>query len=174
MQFKNVALFLSVLPAAMASLPLTLELLVFQNGQRIGCVDIYGKFVTNARSCFPFRAMDIPGSDNKHLWTAYGGKCSADSGVLECYETDGEPSEFTVSPIQLHPPTLSPSHSGTGTSASLADIITAQNGADLELVGAGTAFSASSVPALDSAGADIIVGDSGSEKFFLQVRALSG
>ncbi|RYP66896.1 hypothetical protein DL771_007553 [Monosporascus sp. 5C6A] len=144
MQFKNAALFLSALPAVMAILPPTLELLVFQNGQRIGCVDIYGKFVTNTRTCFPFRTVDIPRSDNKHLWTVHGDKCSADSGVLECYETDGEPSKFT------------------------------RNGADLDLVGTGTAFSASSIPAADSGGADIIVGDSGSEKFFLQVRAVSG
>ncbi|RYP05839.1 hypothetical protein DL765_009713 [Monosporascus sp. GIB2] len=144
MQFKNAALLLSAIPAAVANLPPTLELLVFQNGQRIGCVDINGKFVTNARTCFPFRAMVIPGSNNKHLWSVYGGKCSADSGVLECYAPSGEPSEFTL------------------------------NGADLELIGAGTAFSANSIPALASAGADIIVGDSGSEKFFLQVRPVSG
>ncbi|EMR65345.1 hypothetical protein UCREL1_7688 [Eutypa lata UCREL1] len=147
MQFKNAALFVSaLLPAAiMASLPATLELLAFQNGQRIGCVNGYGKFITSELACYPFRAMAIEGSDNRNLWAVGYGTCSTESGTLECYEPEGEPSAFTL------------------------------NGADLELVGTGTSFSANSKPDTDDRmGVEIIVGDGGSEDFFLQVHAVSG
>ncbi|KAI1394717.1 hypothetical protein F4819DRAFT_501607 [Hypoxylon fuscum] len=113
------ALLLSVLPAAIATLPLTLELLVFQAGQRIGCVNGYGKFITTT--------------------------ASAEAGAIDCYEPVGAPAPFTL------------------------------NGADLELVGCGTAFSAPSIPATDDrTGVDIIVGSGGSEQFFLQVHSVSG
>ncbi|KAI1257714.1 hypothetical protein MGN70_000758 [Eutypa lata] len=171
MQFKNAALFVSaLLPAAiMASLPATLELLAFQNGQRIGCVNGYGKFITSELACYPFRAMAIEGSDNRNLWAVGYGTCSTESGTLECYEPEGEPSAFTVrnhfkSPLALHP------------SLSLAVLIPGDlNGADLELVGTGTSFSANSKPDVDDRmGVEIIVGDGGSEDFFLQVHAVSG
>ena len=49
------------------------------------------------------------------------------------------------------------------------------SGADLELVGVGTSFSALSKPLIaDRTGVDIIIGDGGSERFALQVRGLSG
>ncbi|KAI6087802.1 hypothetical protein F4821DRAFT_99776 [Hypoxylon rubiginosum] len=145
MQFKNAALFLSAVSAAVATLPPTLELLVFQNGQRIGCVNGYGRFISSTAACFPFRTQDIDGSDDKNL-VAFGyGTCSTESGVLDCYEPQGAPAVFT------------------------------QNGADLELVGSGTAFSANSIPSSDdTAGTDIIVGSGGSEQFFLQVLSVSG
>lgn len=97
MQFKNAALFLSAVSAAVATLPPTLELLVFQNGQRIGCVNGYGRFISSTAACFPFRTQDIDGSDDKNL-VAFGyGTCSTESGVLDCYEPQGAPAVFTVS-----------------------------------------------------------------------------
>ncbi|XXG99004.1 NAD-dependent isocitrate dehydrogenase [Hypoxylon texense] len=145
MQFKNAVLFLSAFPAALAILPMTLELLVFQDGQRVGCVNGYGKFISSTAACYPFRTRDIEGSDNKNLWAFGYGTCSTESGVFDCYEPEGTPAIFT------------------------------HNGADLELVGSGTTFSANSIPSSsDTAGAEIIVGSGGSEQFFLQVHSLSG
>ena len=97
MQFKSVVVFLSALPAAMAVLPMTLELLAFQNGQRIGCVNGYGKFISSTAACYPFRTQDIAGSDNKNLWAFGYGTCSTESGVIDCYEPEGAPTAFTVS-----------------------------------------------------------------------------
>ncbi|KAI2621135.1 hypothetical protein GGR54DRAFT_90078 [Hypoxylon sp. NC1633] len=145
MQIKNSFFFLSALPAAMATLPMTLELLVFQDGQRIGCVNGYGKFITSTIACYPFRAHDIEGSEYKNLWAFGYGMCSTETGFVDCYDPAGVPAVFT------------------------------STGADLELVGSGTAFSANSIPdSGDRAGIDIVVGDGGSEQFSLQVHALSG
>ncbi|KAK7752377.1 hypothetical protein SLS62_005714 [Diatrype stigma] len=150
MQFRSVALFLSALPAALANLPPTLELLAFQDGQRIGCVNGYGRFITNKLACCPFRAQTIDASsDSSNLWAVGYGTCSAEPGTLECYQPEGEPSAFTL------------------------------NGTDLELVGTvtgiGTSFSANSKPdPEDRKGVETIVGDGGSEVFSLQVHAVSG
>ncbi|KAI2617016.1 hypothetical protein GGS26DRAFT_603324 [Hypomontagnella submonticulosa] len=145
MQFKGAVLFLSVVPAAMAILPTTVELLVFQNGQRIGCVNGYGKFTTSTAARYPFRTRDIEGSDDKYLWAFGYGTCSTESSVIDCYEPEGAPAAFT------------------------------HNSADLELVDSGTGFSANSIPSSDDTkGVDIIVGNGGSEQFSLQVRGLSG
>ncbi|KAI1770846.1 hypothetical protein F4818DRAFT_431211 [Hypoxylon cercidicola] len=101
MQFQNVALFFSALPAAVAILPMMLELLVFQDGQRIGCVNGYGKFISSAAACYPFRTRDIEGSDNKNVWAFDYGTCSTESSVLECYEPEGVPAIFTHSGADL-------------------------------------------------------------------------
>lgn len=109
MQFKipTIAILWAVIPAAMASLPPTMELLVFQEGRRIGCVNGYGKFVVNTLGCYPFRAQAVAADDddddednsseeNRRLWAAGYGTCSAEAGVLECYEPAGQPSSFRV------------------------------------------------------------------------------
>ncbi|KAI1084821.1 hypothetical protein F5B20DRAFT_222483 [Whalleya microplaca] len=145
MQSKNFFIFITILRTAVATLPTTLELLVFQNGQRIGCVNGYGKFITSTAACFLFQTQEIEGSENKNIWASGYGTCSADSGVIECYEPQGAPAIFT------------------------------QHGTDLELVGFGTTFSANSNPdASDRIGVDILVGEGGGETFLLQVHALSG
>ena len=111
MQLKipTTAVLWAVIPGAMASLPMTLELLVFQEGRRIGCVNGYGKFVVNTLGCYPFRAQavaadgddsddddDVGSEENRRLWAAGYGTCSAEAGVLECYEPAGQPSSFRV------------------------------------------------------------------------------
>ncbi|KAH9995158.1 hypothetical protein F4779DRAFT_200032 [Xylariaceae sp. FL0662B] len=145
MQIKHAIFFLAALRGAVATLPETFELLVFRDGQRIGCVNGYGKFVTSGIACYLFRAQSIDGSENKNIWASGYGTCSADSNVIECYEPKGAPAVFT------------------------------QRGADLELVGSGTTFSADLEPdSSDRMGVDIIVGEGGIETFFLQVHALSG
>ena len=109
MQFKipTIAILWAFIPAAMASLPPTMELLVFQEGRRIGCVNGYGKFVVNTLGCYPFRAQAVAADDdgddddnsseeNRRLWAAGYGTCSAEAGVLECYEPAGQPSSFRV------------------------------------------------------------------------------
>ena len=108
MQFKipTIAILWAFIPAAMASLPPTMELLVFQEGRRIGCVNGYGKFVVNTLGCYPFRAQAVAADDdgdddnsseeNRRLWAAGYGTCSAEAGVLECYEPAGHPSSFRV------------------------------------------------------------------------------
>lgn len=97
MQFKNAALFLSALPAVLATLPATLELFVYQDGVRIGCVNGYGKFITGNLACYPFRTQAVDAtSDDRQIWASGYGTCSAESGTLECYEPEGAPSSFTV------------------------------------------------------------------------------
>lgn len=184
MQFKSVALFLSALPAAFANLPATLELLVFQDGQRIGCVNGYGKFITNKLACYPFRTQSIDASsDNRNLWAVGYGTCSAESGTLECYQPEGEPSAFTVRHTDDDDDDDALFCAVVGNIADLMLELTPfasqLNGADLELVGTatgiGTSFSANSKPdSEDRKGVETIVGDGGSEVFSLQVHAVSG
>ncbi|KAI1759283.1 hypothetical protein GGR53DRAFT_471488 [Hypoxylon sp. FL1150] len=68
-----------------------------------------------------------------------------ESGVINCYEPESALAVFT------------------------------HNGADLELDGSGTAFSANLILSSDStAGTDAIVGSGGSEHFFFHIHSLSG
>ena len=118
MQFTNLAaalaLFTAVIPAALASLPTTLELLVFQDGRRVGCVNGYGRFVANDLGCYPFRAQAVDGDEpeeNRKLWAVGYGTCSAEAGVLECFEPAGPPSSFRAREFLIsfpHAHSLSP------------------------------------------------------------------
>ncbi|KAH9894624.1 hypothetical protein F4778DRAFT_784053 [Xylariomycetidae sp. FL2044] len=140
----SLSLALALLPSALATLPGTLELLVFQNGQRAGCVNRYGNFTTNHISCYPFRAFAIPGSEYQNVAGNALTKCSTDTGLLNCRV--GEPAAFTQNGADLE-------HIGTGTSFSVNSIPTSTD---------------------DTVGVDIIVGGAGPIAVFLQVHGISG
>lgn len=93
MQFKTALLLLGAMPAAMATLPRTFELLAFQNGQRIGCINGRGNFITGTLFCYPFNSN--PDIDPTTV-RGYE-RCSATDGVLSCYEVVDEAALFGVS-----------------------------------------------------------------------------
>lgn len=75
----------STLPTGGSTLPLTLELFVYQGSTQIGCINGYGNFTADLQWCLPFNTgADTDGSGYASL-RGYDA-CSATS-VLDCYET---------------------------------------------------------------------------------------
>ena len=93
MQSKAFLLVVVAIPAATASLPRTFSLYAYQNGQRIGCINGYGRFTTSDMACYPFNS-----DPNVKPTTIRGYEpCSTANGTLVCYEVEGSVSQFTVS-----------------------------------------------------------------------------
>ncbi|KAJ0327615.1 hypothetical protein COL5a_005583 [Colletotrichum fioriniae] len=107
MQPKFFALALGSIGGVLATLPRTFELLAFQDGQRIGCINGYGNFITGSLACYPFNTVGTPVEQ-----VAIRGyePCSASNGSLVCYQAAGSSSLFGLT------------------------------GADLDLIGNGSAF----------------------------------
>ncbi|KAF9875448.1 hypothetical protein CkaCkLH20_07268 [Colletotrichum karsti] len=142
MRFTNFLPALAAIPAVLATLPRTFELLAFQNGQRIGCINGYGNFVTNKLVCYPYNTVGDPAETNY----IFGYEpCSAANGSFVCWQAEGERSLFGLS------------------------------GADLNLIGVGTLWSADSLPdSQDRYGVPVNIGNEGSQPIFLQVHGISG
>ncbi|KAG7050863.1 hypothetical protein JMJ77_0001495 [Colletotrichum scovillei] len=139
---KFIALTLGSICGVFATLPRTFELLAFENGQRIGCINGYGNFITGSLACYPFNTVGTPVEN-----VAIRGyePCSASNGSLVCYQAAGPSSLFGLT------------------------------GADLDLIGNGTLFSADSFPQTsDRVGVPVGVGANGSVPMALQVRGLTG
>ncbi|KAK1467648.1 hypothetical protein CCUS01_07179 [Colletotrichum cuscutae] len=83
MQLRSIALTLSSIYGAFATLPRTFELLAFQNGQRIGCINGYGNFVTGGLACYPFNTVGTPVEEVSIRGYE---PCSASNGSLVCYQ----------------------------------------------------------------------------------------
>ncbi|KAK1704796.1 uncharacterized protein BDZ83DRAFT_758710 [Colletotrichum acutatum] len=142
MQPKFIALTVGSFCGVFATLPRTFELLVFQNGQRIGCINGYGNFITGSLACYPFNTVGTP--VEKVAIRGYE-PCSVSNGSLVCYQAVGPSSLYGLT------------------------------GADLDLIGNGTLFSADSLPQTsDRVGVPVDVGDDGIGAMSLQVRGLSG
>lgn len=101
MQLKSILLpAAAVIPTALAILPRTFELLAFQNGQRIGCINGYGNFITYKIACYPFNTYGtLAETNNIRGYEA----CSAANGSFVCWEAEGERSLFAVS-LRSGPP----------------------------------------------------------------------
>ncbi|KAF6811523.1 hypothetical protein CSOJ01_05656 [Colletotrichum sojae] len=135
---------LAAIPTALATLPRTFELLAFQNGQRIGCINGYGNFITYRIACYPFSTYGVLGETNEIRGYE---ACNAVNGSFSCFETENVRSLFAVS----------------------------LNGADLELVGSGTQWSADSLPDIeDRYGVPTNIGGEGAVPIFLQVHSVQG
>ncbi|KAJ3942055.1 uncharacterized protein N0V96_007544 [Colletotrichum fioriniae] len=91
MQPKFFALALGSIGGVPATLPRTFELLAFQDGQRIGCINGYGNFITGSLACYPFNTVGTPVEQ-----VAVRGyePCSASNGSLVCYQAAGSSSLF--------------------------------------------------------------------------------
>lgn len=91
---KFIALTLGSICGVFATLPRTFELLAFENGQRIGCINGYGNFITGSLACYPFNTVGTPVEN-----VAIRGyePCSASNGSLVCYQAAGPSSLFGVS-----------------------------------------------------------------------------
>ena len=81
----------------------TFELLAFENGQRIGCINGYGNFITGSLACYPFNTVGTPVEE-----VAIRGyePCSASNGSLVCYQAAGSSSLFGVSERFMCPQSL--------------------------------------------------------------------
>ncbi|KAK1462060.1 hypothetical protein CMEL01_14027 [Colletotrichum melonis] len=98
MQLRSIALPLSSIYGAFATLPRTFELLAFQNGQRIGCINGYGNIITGSLACYPFNTVGTPVEE-----VAIRGyePCSASNGSLVCYQAAEPSSQFGVAGTYL-------------------------------------------------------------------------
>ncbi|KAI3535711.1 hypothetical protein CSPX01_11235 [Colletotrichum filicis] len=139
---KFIALTLGSICGVFATLPRTFELLAFENGQRIGCINGYGNFITGSLACYPFNTVGTP---VENIAIRGYEPCSASNGSLVCYQAAGPSSLLGLT------------------------------GADLDLIGNGTLFSADSFPQTsDRVGVPVGVGANGSVAMNLRVGGLSG
>ncbi|KAK1525498.1 hypothetical protein CABS01_00587 [Colletotrichum abscissum] len=98
MQLKSIVLTLSSIYGAFATLPRTFELLAFQNGQRIGCINGYGNIITGSLACYPFNTVGTP---VKEVAIRGYEPCSASNGSLVCYQAAEPLSLFGVAGTYL-------------------------------------------------------------------------
>ncbi|KAK1545819.1 hypothetical protein CPAR01_03321 [Colletotrichum paranaense] len=98
MQLKSIVLTLSSIYGTFATIPRTFELLAFQNGQRIGCINGYGNIITGSLACYPFNTVGTPVEE-----VAIRGyePCSASNGSLVCYQAAEPSSLFGVAGTYL-------------------------------------------------------------------------
>ncbi|KAH8887794.1 hypothetical protein GQ53DRAFT_843913 [Thozetella sp. PMI_491] len=145
MQIKNsVALLAAVLPSALATLPGTFEMLVFQDGVKAGCINGRGNYTKNLQWCYPF--VSSISVDPYSYVRGYERCAITAAGTLSCYENGGLQDEF-----HLIAPDFATKNATVATWSS-----------DIEPVGD------------DTVGVEIYPGGDHAFNFYLQVHAISG